>query len=518
MPRTYYVTTAIDYTNAPPHIGHAYEKIAADAIARWHRLLGADVFFLTGVDEHGVKIEKAAASEGITPQAFVWRISPQFVSTWEKLGVKYDRFIRTTDDFHEKAVQDAFARMVATGDIYKAKYEGLYCAGCEEFKNERDLTDGKCPQHDAAPQPFSEENYVLAVDKYKDRLRAHIEANPSFIAPESRKNEILNLLDTFPDVSVSRQKVKWGIPVPGDDSQVIYVWVDALLNYLTGIGWGWDDATFKKYWPADCQVVGKDITKFHCIIWPTILMALDVPLPKQVYGHGWVNVGDQKMSKSLGNAVEPNAIADEFGADALRYFMLREITWGKDGTYTFDLFKRCVNADLANNLGNALNRTLGMLEKNFEGKVPADLPAVTDELKARVAEARDKAIDHMDRLEIQEALETLWGLIDAVNKYIDTQAPWALAKAGETEKLGGVLYGVLESLRAVSILVSPFIPTLAGKMWEQLGLDAQLADQRLSDLAWGGLPAGTATNKTGPIYPRIEDELAEAGAKSGKKK
>lgn len=513
MPRTFYITTAIDYTNAPPHIGHAYEKIAADAIARWHRMLGDDVFFLTGVDEHGVKIEKVAAAEGITPQAFVGRISPQFISTWAKLGVKYDRFIRTTDDYHEKAVQQAFSRLLAQGDIYKARYEGLYCAGCEEFKNERDLVEGKCPQHEAPPQPFSEENYVLAVAKYKDRIRAHIEAHPDFVQPETRRNEILNLLESFPDVSVSRQKVKWGIPVPGDEDQVIYVWIDALLNYLTGIGWGWDEAMFAKYWPASCQLIGKDITKFHCIIWPTVLMALDIPLPKQIYGHGWVNVGEQKMSKSLGNVVEPNAIADQFGADALRYYLLREITFGKDGSYTFDNFKLRVNADLANNLGNALNRTLGMLEKNFQGIVPADVPGVTDELRDRVVETRARAAEHMAKLEIQETLETLWGLIDAVNKYIDTQAPWALAKAGETEKLGGVLYGVLEALRAVTILVSPFIPHLAEKLWEQIAVPEALADQRWEALAWGGLQPGTQTNKTGPVYPRIEDELAEAGAK-----
>ena len=513
MPRTFYITTAIDYTNAPPHIGHAYEKIAADAIARWHRLLGDEVFFLTGVDEHGVKIEKAAAAEGISPQAFVGRISPQFIDTWARLGVKYDRFIRTTDDYHEQAVQQAFTRMLAQGDIYKARYEGLYCAGCEEFKNERDLLNGKCPQHDTPPQPFSEENYVLAIAKYKDRIRAHIEAHPDFVQPETRRNEILNLLETFPDVSVSRQKVKWGIPVPGDESQVIYVWIDALLNYVTGIGWGSDEATFQKYWPAACQLIGKDITKFHCIIWPTILLSLGIPLPKQIYGHGWVNVGEQKMSKSLGNVVEPNAIADQFGADALRYYLLREITFGKDGSYTFENFKLRVNADLANNLGNALNRTLGMLEKNFAGAVPADVPALTAELRERAADTATRATAHMDRLELQETLEVLWGLIDAVNKYIDTQAPWALAKAGETEKLGGVLYGVLEALRAVTILASPFIPHLAEKLWEQLAVPAALADQRVEDLAWGGLKPGTQTKKTGPVYPRIEDELAEAGAK-----
>jgi methionyl-tRNA synthetase len=513
MSRTFYITTAIDYTNAPPHIGHAYEKIAADAIARYHRMRGDDVFFLTGVDEHGVKIEKAAAAEGITPKEFVDRITPQFISTWEKLGVKYDRFIRTTDDFHEKQVQLVFKRLLDNGDIYKATYEGLYCAGCEEFKGERDLVEGKCPQHEVAPQPFSEENYVLNVAKFKGRIRAHIEGNAHFIQPESRKNEILNLLESFPDVSVSRQKVTWGIHVPGDEQQVIYVWIDALLNYITGIGYGWDEATFAKYWPADVHLVGKDITKFHCIIWPTILLALDVPLPKQVYGHGWVNVGEQKMSKSLGNVVEPNALADTYGADALRYYLLREITFGKDGSYTFDAFKKRVNADLANNLGNALNRTLGILDKNFGGAVPAEHAELSAELKAAVASTRAKVESHMNDVALQETLESIWGLLDAVNKYIDTHAPWALAKAGETEKLGAVLYAVLEALRQAVILVSPFVPTLAEKMWAQIGLEAGLDAQRWDDLVWGKLPVGTQTKRLGPVYPRIEDELAGAAKK-----
>ncbi|HEY9723902.1 MAG TPA: class I tRNA ligase family protein, partial [Oscillatoriaceae cyanobacterium] len=264
MSRTFYITTAIDYANAPPHIGHAYEKIAADAIARYHRLRGAEVFFLTGVDEHGVKIEKAASAEGLSPTEFVDRITPQFKSTWANLGVAYDRFIRTTDDYHERVVAEVFQRLLDKGDIVKATYEGLYCVGCEEFKNERDLVEGKCPQHDVAPEPFSEENYVLKISAYKARIRSYIEAHPDFILPESRRNEILNLLETFPDVSVSRQKVKWGIPVPGDAGQVIYVWIDALLNYLTGIGYGWDQPTFEKYWPANVQLIGKDITKFHC--------------------------------------------------------------------------------------------------------------------------------------------------------------------------------------------------------------------------------------------------------------
>lgn len=514
------ITTAIDYTNAPPHLGHAYEKIAADAVARYHRLRGDDVFFLTGTDEHGLKIERAASAKGVEPQAFVDEMAGKFAAAWEALGVAPDRFIRTTDPDHEEAVGRVFARLLEQGDISKAVYEGLYCAGCEEFKNERDLVDGKCPQHDAAPVPYKEENYVLRVGKYKERIRAHIESHPGFIRPASRKAEILNLLETFPDVSVSRQKLKWGIPVPGDPEQRIYVWVDALLNYLTGIGYtglagaeAFPSEKAARYWPARWQIVGKDITKFHCIIWPALLMALDLPLPATVYGHGWVNVGESKMSKSLGNVVEPVALAERYGADALRYFLLREITFGKDGSYTEDGFRLRVNADLANNFGNALNRTLGLLEKNFGAVVPGDRPTVSAPL-AEAARALVAAVEaHMAALELQETLEAIWGYLDVLNKFIDTEAPWALAKAGDTERLAGVLYGVLEGLRVVALLVSPFVPALAARMWDQLGQDAPLASRRWDALAWGGLAEGTVTRKAGPLYPRIDDELATAGAK-----
>jgi len=519
MAEAFYVTTAIDYANAAPHIGHAYEKVAADAVARYERLRGRDVFFLTGLDEHGLKIERAAGAQGVEPQSFVDALAPQFEAAWRELGVAYDGFLRTSAPRHVAAVQYAFERLLANGDIQLATYEGLYCVGCEEFKNERDLVEGLCPQHGTVPQSYREDNYVLAVSRYRERIRAHIEQHPAFIAPLSRRHEILNLLETFPDVSISRQNLKWGIPVPGDDKQVIYVWLDALLNYLTGIGWPDDMARFERYWPADLQLIGKDITKFHCIIWPAILMALDLPLPRTIYGHGWLNVGDQKMSKSLGNVIEPAAFAREYGADALRYYMLREITFGRDGSYTFEAFKFRVNADLANNLGNALNRTLGILGKHFAGEVPADQPLVTVELSRRVAVTVAEVEDLMGGAEpyrIQETLQATWGLIDAINKYIDQQAPWALAKAGEMNALGGVLYGVLEALRVVAILVSPFIPHLASRIWEQLGVALPLDAQRWADLTWGGLKTGTQTHPGGPIYPRIEDALA--GTTGGKKK
>lgn len=510
---TYYITTAIDYVNGPPHMGHAYEKIAADAIARYHRLRGADVFFLTGSDEHGVKIERTAEAQGLDPQTFTDQIVDQFKATWAKLGISYDRFIRTTDADHKAVVQGIFKRLLDQGAIYKAKYEGYYCKGCEEFKNERDLVDSCCSVHQVPADWMSEENYVFKLSEYRDRLRAHIEANPGFIQPEFRAKEVLNLLETFPDVSVSRQSVKWGIPVPGDESQVIYVWIDALSNYLTGIGYP-DAESFKKYWPASVHLIGKDIVKFHAIIWPAMLMALDLPLPKQVFGHGWVLMGGQKMGKSTGNVTSPDALADEFGADAIRYYLLREIAFGRDGEMTQEAFENRVNADLANNLGNALNRTLTILEKNFEGRVSPRHEAIEGDLPAKVADVLARVEDRMAALALDEALMVIWELLDATNKYIDSTAPWALAKAGDRESLGGVLYAVLEALRIASILASPFIPTLAGKIWEQLGLTQPLAEQRWTDLTWGKLPEGTQTQKLGPIYPRIGAELAGAKKKA----
>lgn len=513
--KKYYITTAIDYGNAPPHIGHAYEKIAADALARYHRLRGEDVFFLTGLDEHGNKIEKAADAAGVTPQAYVDDIAVKAQEVWEALNVSYDGFIRTSDPEHRAAVQRIFKRLVDKGDIFKAKYEGWYCKGCEEFKNERDLPEDKiCPQHQQPVEWSSEENYVFKLSTYRDKLRAHIEQNAAFLQPEARRNELLNLLETFPNISVSRQNVRWGIPVPGDESQVIYVWIDALSNYLTGIGYDTDMERFNRWWPADLHLVGKDITKFHAIIWPALLMALDLPLPRQIFGHGWVNMAGLKMSKTIGNVIEPKALAEEYGADAIRYYLLREVSFGRDGDFTYEAFENRVNADLANNLGNALNRTLTILEKNFEGKVSPRFPEIEGDLPRIAEQTLATVIAKMDDMAIEEAIAAVWGLLDAVNKYIDATAPWALAKNGETEKLGGVLYAVLEALRIAATLASPYIPTLASKIWEQLGIEAPLSAQRWSDLAWGGLAEGTVTNKLGPIYPRIGAELAGAKKKA----
>lgn len=537
MGRAVYITTAIDYTNAPPHLGHAYEKIAADVMARWHRMRGDEVFFLTGVDEHGSKIEKLALAAGISPAEFVAPISPQFEAAWRELGLSPDRFIRTTDPDHEALVSAAYARLRERGYIERALYEGLYCAGCEEFKNERDLVDGKCPHHDAVPELHHEENDVLRVSKLKAELRDALTGenasgqNPQGevriqVVPELRLHEILNLLEGFPDVSVSRKTVRWGIPVPGDEEQVIYVWVDALLNYLSGLDHqlsGPPSERMARFWldpeALQVQLVGKDITKFHCIIWPAILLGLGLPLPKMVYGHGWVTVGQTKMAKSLGNVVRPGDLVAEFGADAVRYYLMREIPFGRDGSFTPEALKLRVNADLANNMGNALNRSLGMLGKQFEGQVPPRLAEVEGPLveslgRAKAAaEAAMEGVDGGEAYRIHEALGAIWDHINAINKYVDTEAPWTLAKLGEREKLGGVLYAVLEGLRTVAILTSPFVPTLAQKMWAQLGMEGRVQGARWSDLAWGGLPEGQLTQKGEPIFLRLDEALAEAGAK-----
>jgi methionyl-tRNA synthetase len=510
----YYITTAIDYGNAAPHIGHAYEKISADALARHQRQRGREVFFLTGLDEHGNKIEKAAIAAGTDPQSFVDGVAAEARAVWEALDISYDGFIRTTDPAHRNAVQAIYARLVSQGDIVRSRYEGWYCKGCEEFKNERDLgEDRTCPQHQMPLEFTSEENDVFLFSRYRDRLVAHYEANPNFLEPESRRNEILNLLETFPDVSVSRQSVRWGIPVPGDDTQVIYVWIDALSNYLTGIGYGTDEAMFKKWWPAQLHLVGKDITKFHCLIWPALLMALDLPLPERVFGHGWVNASGLKISKTIGNVIDPRDLVKDYGADAIRYYLLREIPFGRDGDFTQEAFENRVNADLANNLGNALNRTLAILDKHFEGRVSPRHEAIEGDLPEATARAVEAVATHMDACAIDLAVAAIWELLNAVNKYIDTTAPWALAKQGDRDALGGVLYTVLEALRHVAILARPFIPTLAGKIWDQLGNDTPLADERWPALAWGGLAVGQSTRKGGPLYPRIGSELAGAAKK-----
>lgn len=511
---TFYITTAIDYVNGAPHIGHAYEKIMTDAIARHFKLRGKEVFFLTGTDEHGIKIQQSAEKNAMTPKEFTDMNAAKFKAAWEKLDVLYDRFIRTTEEQHYAVVKSIFKTLVEKDDIYKAKYTGLYCNGCEKFITERELEDGNCPIHQAPPVEVEEENYFFRISRYKDRLIAYIKENPTFIMPEFRKNEILNQLDTLEDISVSRstESVQWGIPVPGDEDQTIYVWIDALSNYITGIGYLSDENTFKKYWPANCQVIGKDIIKFHAIFWTCMLMALDLPLPKTLAVHGFITVDESKMSKSLDNIVNPLELTDKFdleNSDALRYYLLSNAYLGKDANFSELEFINKVDADLANNLGNLLNRTLSMLVKYTGGQMPK--PSQTSELASMCEEARQKVLEEFDQYQLGSAAEAVIRLVDAANKYVNDQTPWSKAKNEDTkEEALTVLYDVLETLRWTSYLIEPFTPNLAQKIREQLHLDSSCCVESLDELAWGGLSENIVIEKANikPIFLRIGSELA----------
>lgn len=518
----FYITTAIDYVNGPPHIGHAYEKIASDIIARHFKQRGTDVYFLTGSDEHGIKIERTSAIQNMAPKEFCDMTSDKFKEAWKLLNIDYDRYIRTTDEDHVEVVKSIFKNLVSKGDIYKASYTGLYCSGCECFLNTRELTeDGLCPDHQSKPQEIKEENYFFKLSKYKERIIEHITNNPDFIQPHYRAQEVINQLKETEDISVSRSKssVTWGIPVPDDESQVIYVWIDALSNYLTGIGYLHNDALFNKFWPADVHMIGKDILKFHSIYWIAILMALDLPLPKTIFAHGWITIGESKMSKSLGNVISPVDIVNEFkldNADAIRYFLMTTAPFGKDGSYTDDEFKNKVNADLANNLGNLLNRSLSMLVKYFDGNISTEIVSDNNELASLAEKTCKEVLEAFNSYKLNEAAELVIGLVDATNKYVNEQAPWSLAKNTETmNQCCQVLYNVLETMRIVSIMLYPFIPNIAQDIWSQLSLEGNVSEQKWETLNWGGLKAGkiTSQEQVKPVFLRLDSEIAGEGKK-----
>ncbi len=525
--KPFYITTPIYYPSAKLHIGHAYCTTLADTIARYKRLTGHDVFFLTGSDEHGQKIQQKAEEAGVTPQAYVDKIVAGFQFLWEKLGISNDDFIRTTEKRHEKVVQEIFRRIYAKGDIYKGEYKGLYCTPCESYWTEHQLDEnGYCPDCHRPVQEVTEEAYFFKMSNYADRILAHIENHPEFLQPESRRNEMINFIKQgLEDLCISRTSFDWGVPVPmddGDKKHVIYVWFDALSNYLTPIGFLDNEEMFKKFWPADLHLVGKEIVRFHTIIWPCILMALDLPLPKKVYGHGWLIVDGDKMSKSKGNVVDPIALIDEFGADTIRYFLLREINLGQDGNFSRDALIERINSDLANDLGNLLHRTLSMAKK-FQGGVltaPVGESDIDKSLKADAAETVKFYRENMDKMELSAALKKAWAFVSRSNKYIDETAPWALAK-DETKKqeLANVLYNLSESLRTIAVLISPYMPATSPKIWNQLNLEGlkPFADVQLADVEnWGGIPAGHQLGEAEQLFPRIEVEKEGADDKAAK--
>ena len=498
----FYVTTPIYYVNGEPHAGHAYTNVTSDVLARYHRLKGNEVYFLTGVDEHSANVYNAAIEEGVSPQAYCDKMAPTFIKLWDRLNISHDIFMRTTSDLHKRGAQKFLNALHESGDIYKGTYEGYYCVSCEQFFTEKELTDEKtCPIHKLPLQWLEEENYFFRLSKYQDRLLELYRENPDFVYPAARRNELLNFMESgLEDISISRASVSWGISLPFDPEQIVYVWIEALMNYMTALDYETESEQYHTFWPADVHMMAKDITRFHAVLWPAMLMAIDLPLPKQVVAHGWLTKDGEALSKTRGIFIDMDGDIETYGVDAFRYYLLREFSFGNDGDYRPARLHARYNADLANDLGNLLNRVLGLVNKNFEGiPAPTTSGEFDDEIIAMAQFTIDQLDAHIEAFAFDTALETIWEFVRRINRYVQQTQVWTLAKPETKSRMGTILYNSLEALRIISVLILPFIPDTADKIQKQIGLT-----EFDTLLEWGHLPADLTVSRGEPIFPRVD--------------